>query len=696
MHLFSRFLILFFLLLSACKKDQHTNDLIHETSPYLLQHAHNPVNWKAWNKETLELAKKENKLLIISIGYSACHWCHVMEEESFENDSIAKIMNENFISIKVDREERPDIDQVYIDAVQAMTGKSGWPLNCIALPNGKPVFGGTYFTKEQWESAISQMSDLYKINPDKVISYANNLTNGLNKAQLITQNSSEANFKKNDVIESVKIWKEHLDFNFGGNMGNQKFPLPNNLSYLMRYAFQFNDLEIKNYVENTLNKMANGGIYDQIGGGFSRYSVDGKWHIPHFEKMLYDNAQLTSLYSKAYLITKNENYKNIVFETLQFVERELSNKNGAFYSSLDADSKNENNKLEEGSFYAWKASELKALLIDDFDLFAKYYNINANGLWEKDLYVLFKNTSDADFAKNNDIEEKVLKEKIINWKKTLFKARDKRPKPHLDDKTLTSWNALMIKGYLDAYKVFKNPNYLKIATKNANFILENLSKKDGGLFHNYKNEKSTINGYLEDYATVIDAFISLYQVTFNEDWLKKANQLTIYSFDHFYDDKSGLFFFTSDLDDTLITRKIEIIDGVIPSSNSILAKSIFELSHYYSNKKYESTAKSMLNTLKADINVSPSGYSNWLETFTNYTNPYYEIAISGENALSKLTSLNQYYLPNVLISGATAKSKIPLLEERFYEDKTYIYVCVDGTCKLPETIVEKAINKLEN
>ena len=696
MHLFSRFLILFFLLLSACKKDQHTNDLIHETSPYLLQHAHNPVNWKAWNKETLELAKKENKLLIISIGYSACHWCHVMEEESFENDSIAKIMNENFISIKVDREERPDIDQVYIDAVQAMTGKSGWPLNCIALPNGKPVFGGTYFTKEQWESAISQMSDLYKNNPDKVISYANNLTNGLNKAQLITQNSSEANFKKNEVIESVKIWKEHLDFNFGGNMGNQKFPLPNNLSYLMRYAFQFNDLEIKNYVENTLNKMANGGIYDQIGGGFSRYSVDGKWHIPHFEKMLYDNAQLTSLYSKAYLITKNENYKNIVFETLQFVERELSNKNGAFYSSLDADSKNENNKLEEGSFYAWKASELKALLIDDFDLFAKYYNINANGLWEKDLYVLFKNTSDADFAKNNDIEEKVLKEKIINWKKTLFKARDKRPKPHLDDKTLTSWNALMIKGYLDAYKVFKNPNYLKIATKNANFILENLSKKDGGLFHNYKNKKSTINGYLEDYATVIDAFISLYQVTFNEDWLKKANQLTIYSFDHFYDDKSGLFFFTSGLDDTLITRKIEIIDGVIPSSNSILAKSIFELSHYYSNKKYESTAKSMLNTLKADINVSPSGYSNWLETFTNYTNPYYEIAISGENALSKLTSLNQYYLPNVLISGATAKSKIPLLEERFYEDKTYIYVCVDGTCKLPETIVEKAINKLEN
>ena len=374
-------LSLFLLLLVSCAKnnsttDKKNNDLIHETSPYLLQHAYNPVNWKAWNSKTLELAKVENKLLIISVGYSACHWCHVMEEESFENDSIAKIMNDNFMSIKVDREERPDVDKVYMNAVQLLTGSGGWPLNCIALPDGRPIFGGTYFTKEQWSKVLISISKLYKEEPQKVIEFAENLTKGIQESQLITLNKEAPVFNFNEITSSVNFLKNQLDTIKGGFKNAQKFPMPNSIDFLVRYKYQFNDKIIDNYVQTTLTKMAYGGIYDQIGGGFSRYSIDEDWHIPHFEKMLYDNAQLVSLYAKAYLNEKNELYKNVVYETLNFIKEELTAKNGAFYSSLDADSKNELGKKEEGAFYDWKVEELKLLLNTDFNLFKEFYNVN--------------------------------------------------------------------------------------------------------------------------------------------------------------------------------------------------------------------------------------------------------------------------------------------------------------------------------
>ena len=687
----------------SCNKKQHTeehhkytNDLINETSPYLLQHAHNPVDWKAWNQEALDKAKAENKLIIISVGYSACHWCHVMEEESFENEAVAKLMNDNFISIKVDREERPDIDQIYMNAVQLMTGKGGWPLNCIALPDGRPIFGGTYFTREEWTKALTELSDLYKNNPKKASEYADKLVAGIQKAELISVNNSPADFKSSAISEAVKLWQKELDYKEGGLAGDTKFPMPGALSFLLRYSIQNNDKATQNYVHTTLTKMANGGIYDPIGGGFSRYSVDSKWHIPHFEKMLYDNAQLVSLYSDAYLATKNELYKKTVVETLNFVEKELMASNGAFYSSLDADSKNRSNKREEGAYYVWKKEELQTLLKSDFSLFQEYFNINENGLWEKENYVLFKTQADKDFAIKNKLTVAELDSKVKNWKQILLAARNKRPRPHLDNKTLTSWNALMIKGYVSAYRAFKNPHYKEVALKNANFIVNNQLQKDGSLNHSYKEDKSSIVGFSEDYATVIDAFISVYQITLDEKWLTKAKQLTDYTITHFWDKKSNLFYFTSNTSKDLISRKMEIVDNVIPGSNSVLAHNLFLLGHYYFNETFSKTAQQMLNNVKEDALQAPTEYYNWLNLMMNYTDDYFEVAISGKDAVAKTSQLQSYYLPNILIAGSTAASKLPILENRFADNETYIYVCVNKACKMPEKEVNVAVGKIKN
>ncbi len=696
-------IILTALFLSSCKSQtkeemanhKYTNDLINETSPYLLQHAHNPVNWKAWNQETLDLAKKENKLIIISVGYAACHWCHVMEHESFENDSVAKIMNDNFISIKVDREERPDIDQVYMDAVQMMTGSGGWPLNCIALPDGRPIFGGTYFPRDNWISILHQLSDLYKNDPEKAIGYADKLSEGLQESSLITVNTDEAIFTTDEIESAVDTWQKRMDKQLGGSLGiENKFPMPNNYDFLLRYGIQAQNQQILDYTNTTLTQMAYGGMYDQVGGGFARYSTDKKWHVPHFEKMLYDNGQLVSLYADAYLATKNDLYKETVIETLTFIERELMNDEGAFYSSLDADSDNAHGELEEGAFYVWTKEELQKIITSDFEVFEDYYNVNSYGFWEKENYVLIRKDSNEGIAKKYDLSVLDLKEKVQQWKSDLLKERSKRERPRLDDKTLTSWNALMLKGYADAYRVFDNSHYLDVALKNAHFIVKNQLRKDGGLNHNYKNGVSNINGYLEDYSTVIDAFIRLYEVTLDEQWLNTAKNLTDYTFIHFYDDASGMFFFTSDEDENLITRKIELSDNVIPASNSIMARNLAKLSHYYSNADYLKTSKQMLNNVKSDIEKYAAGYSNWLQLMSDFASDYYEIAVSGAEAIEKLKEINQTYIPNKLIAGAIGESEIPLMEGRFNDDVTFVYICVDGACKLPVTEVDTAIGQL--
>ena len=692
------FSFLFFLLLVAgCSNKEigsskASNALIHETSPYLLQHAYNPVNWKAWNSETLGLAKKENKLIIISVGYSACHWCHVMEEESFENDSIAKIMNANFISIKVDREERPDVDKVYMNAVQLITGSGGWPLNCIALPDGRPIFGGTYFTKEQWSKVLISISKLYKESPEKAIVFAENLTKGIQESQLITLNKKTPNFVEKDIVEAVDLWKTQIDTIYGGFKGAPKFPMPNSLDFLLRYGYQFKDTKVAAYLNNTLTKIAYGGIYDPIAGGFSRYAVDEKWHIPHFEKMLYDNAQLVSIYAKAYMANKNDLFKEVVVESLNFIKEELTAENGAFYSSLDADSKNKLGEKEEGAFYEWTEPELQLILGSDFELFKDFYNINSYGFWEKAKYVLIRNSSKKVFAVKHKLSLFALNDKINTWKKTLKTARNKRSKPNLDDKVLTSWNALMIQGCVDAYRAFGNLEYLEMALKNANFIIEKQRRRDGGLNRNFKNGFSTINAYSEDYATIIQAYISLYEVTLDEKWLTTSKELMEYLFTNFFNEKNGMFHFTSKEDENLIARKYEVIDGVMPASNSLIANSLFKLGHYYSNNKYLKTSEQMLNNIKEDVKTSPGNYSNWLHLMTNLTKPFYEVVVAGNEALEVNKSLIENYSPNILIAGTSEENNtVPLLRYKFNEDETFIYVCVNGTCKKPEVKLEKAL-----
>lgn len=680
---------------NAPSKHKFTNALINETSPYLLQHAHNPVNWHAWNEETLEKAKTENKLVLISVGYSSCHWCHVMEHESFEDTLVAKVMNKNFINIKVDREERPDVDQVYMNALQLMKGSGGWPLNMIALPDGRPVWGETYLPKDTWIDVLQQISKVYQEEPEKLIQQAENIENGIHSIAGIEVNSNALIFEKAFIADAVSKWSKEFDHTFGGTNREPKFMMPNNYHFLLRYAYQNNDDKLLEFVNLTLTKIAYGGIYDHISGGFSRYSVDGKWHVPHFEKMLYDNAQLVSLYSDAYLLTKNKLYKDVVEETLNFVKEEMTTPEGAFYASFDADSNNNDGELEEGVFYVWQKEELKTLLKNDFTIFSDYYNINNFGLWEKGNYVLIRKDDDQTILKKYNISANVLKEKKNQWKIILKKGRDKRPKPRMDDKALTSWNGLMLKAYVDAYRVFKNESHLETAVRNATFIVSKVLRQDGGLNHTYKQGESKINGYLEDYATVIDAFISLYEVTLNEEWLFKAKNLTEYTFKHFYDEKSKMFFYTSNEDVALVSRNVIYHDNVIPASNSIMAKNLFKLNHYFDNKTFEETAMLMLNNVKLEMTEYPTAFSNWFDLMLNYTNPFYEVAIAGADAKQKIAKLNNYYIPNKLIAGSTIKSNMPLLENRYNPEQTLIYVCVNKACKLPVSEIDKAINLLE-
>ena len=698
-HLFP---LAFIILIIGCKgqnsesmKHPYTNALVNETSPYLLQHAHNPVDWNAWNETTLEKAKTENKLILISVGYAACHWCHVMEHESFEDSIVAQVMNKSFINIKVDREERPDVDQVYMNAVQLMTGSGGWPLNVIALPDGRPVWGGTYFKKEQWMDALEQISKLYADNPEKLQDYADKLEEGIKSLDVVQLNTDEPVFDTPFIQNAVKSWSKQFDKNQGGMNKAPKFMMPNNYHFLLRYAHQNNDTELLDFVNLTLTKMAYGGVFDQIGGGFSRYSVDAKWHIPHFEKMLYDNGQLVSLYTDAYLITKNEIYKDIVIETLKYIKQEMTTSNGAFYSSLDADSDTSEGELEEGAFYVWTKNELNTLLKEDFELFSDYYNINNYGFWEHDNYVLIRKDDDDSIIKKHNLTKTILVEKKEAWKVLLLKERNQRAKPRLDDKTLTSWNAIMLKGYTDAYRVFGNDDYLAIAEKNANFIVNNQLREDGGLYHNYKNGKSSINGYLEDYAATIDAFITLYENTLDEKWLTTAKGLANYTFDHFFDSASNMFFFTSNEDASLVSRSIEYRDNVIPASNSIMAKNLFKLSHYFDNEHFSATAMTMLNNIKPEMQEYPSGYSNWFDLMLNYAQPYYEVAIVGANVKQKIDELNKTYIPNKLIAGSTSENNMPLLENRYNPNNTLIYVCVNKACKLPVSKVKDAIKFLK-
>lgn len=669
---------------------QYTNELIHETSPYLLQHAHNPVDWMPWGKEAFEKAERENKLVLISIGYAACHWCHVMEHESFEDTTVAKIMNDHFICIKVDREERPDVDDIYMTAVQLMTGRGGWPLNCFALPDGRPFYGGTYFQKEQWIEILNSLTDTYVNDKPKVLEYAENLSEGIKNANVIEVVSEQKEFDLSTLNEMVLSWSRGFDTKDGGPNRAPKFPIPNNYQFLLRYAALTQNIEIADHVKLTLNKMAMGGIYDQIGGGFARYSTDMKWKVPHFEKMLYDNGQLISLYAEAYQATKEELYKEIVYQSIEFVNRELRNPNGGFYSSLDADSEG-----EEGKFYVWKEEELKNTLSEeDYNFVKNYYNLNSKGYWEHDNYILLRDESDVSFSSKNEMQVEEVKSKKIEIDAQLMKERDERIRPGLDDKILTSWNGLMISALCDAYSVFHDEKFIKEAENEMQFILSVQEQKDGSLLHSHKDGRSTINGFLEDYSSIIQALIKLYTCTFNEEYLEKAREFSDYAILHFYDEESNMFYFTSDIDDPLISRSYETNDNVIPASNSMMANNLFLLGHYFDNNDYLKTSSVMLNNVANKMHTYGPGYSNWGILMLANTKAFYEIAITGKDFKEKFTELSSYYLPNKLILGAEKKSSLVLLEGKFSKG-TYIYVCENKACQLPVKEVDEALKQIK-
>jgi len=669
----------------------YTNALIHETSPYLLQHAHNPVDWMPWGDAALEKAKTENKPLLISIGYSACHWCHVMEHESFEDSIVAKIMNANFVCIKIDREERPDIDQIYMNAVQLMTGSGGWPLNCFATPDGRPFFGGTYFPKAKWLDVLDQINVVYTDNPEKVEEYANQLTEGVKNSELIQKVDSDDEFAITSLEKGISSWKTTFDPTYGGSNRAPKFPIPNNYDFLLNYYFHSKDEAIKEHVLLTLEKIAYGGINDLVGGGFARYSTDMQWKVPHFEKMLYDNAQLLSLYSKAYQLNKDPLYKMVVAETVQFIEEELTAENGALYSALDADSEG-----EEGKYYVWKKEELKQLLGEDFEIAKVYFNINSYGFWEHDNYVLIRDKGNEELAQQLNLDLATFEAKVENIKAILKEKRKERIKPGLDDKSLTSWNALTIKGLADAYLTFGEKKYLEKAIENANFILKSQKKKDGGLWHSYKEGRSTINGYLEDYCFTIEAFIALYEATFDESWLNQSKALADYVIEHFFDEQSGLFFFTNNNDPKLIARKTEISDNVIPSSNSSMAKGLFLLGKYFENEEYSSISDQMLRNVIPQFDTYLPSYSNWGILLMQNSQAYYEVAICGKEAQQIALELTNEFKPNkMLIGNSSDKSALPLLELKWIDGQTTIYVCENKVCQLPVTESSKAIQQLK-
>jgi uncharacterized protein YyaL (SSP411 family) len=685
-------LLLSFVLSSSCnraqEKDKKSNRLINESSPYLLQHAYNPVDWYPWGEEAFARAENEQKPVIISIGYASCHWCHVMERESFEDDSVAAFMNAHFVNIKVDREERPDVDQIYIEAAQMINGRAGWPLNCIALPDQKPFFAGTYYPKDQWLVLLKKVNDLWENDRQVMVTQAEQITNGIKGEMMFAQ--AEEGKVNPELINSISHnWLSAFDRKEGGYKGAPKFPMPANLQTLLMLHKLNKDEEALEVAGLTLTKMAEGGIYDQAGGGFARYSTDAYWKVPHFEKMLYDNGQLLSQYAAAYQVTKNPLYKKVVEETIEFLVREMRSDTGGFYSSLDADSEG-----EEGLFYVWKSSEIDDLLGRSAPVVTDYYQISEIGNWEDGKNILIVTDNKKDLLEKNQLNSDSLVLLIDDIKNTLLGERAKRARPALDDKVITSWNALTIIGLTEAYRAFQQERYLELASETAQFLLEHMVKEDHRMDRIHKNNHSSINAFLDDYAFTISAFISLYQATFDEHWLTQASALTDYVIAHFSDSSSAYFFYTSDIDPALVARKVDKIDNVIPSGNSEMAKNLFFLGNYFYNEQYLTRSDDMLEGMAGLIEQYTSNFINWFQLYLLRSGEFYEVAIVGENFELLKAEMEQYFLPNVLLMGGNEEGTLELMENKLVEQETRIYVCREKLCKRPVLEVNSALSQI--
>ena len=673
---------------------QFTNRLINETSPYLLQHAHNPVNWFAWGDEALQTAKAENKIILVSIGYAACHWCHVMEKESFENEEVAKQMNENFINIKIDREERPDLDHIYMDAVQAITGSGGWPLNVFLTPDSKPFYGGTYFppvkayNRSSWPDVLSAIAQSWTEKKTEIELQAQNLIAHLQQANNFGQILASANTtiftKENCQLITENILKQ-ADTDWGGFGKAPKFPQTFTIQYLLQYYYYTQSNEALQQALLSIDKMMEGGIYDHVGGGFARYSTDAEWLAPHFEKMLYDNALLLNVICDAYQITKHKKYEQVISKTIGFIQRELMDAAGGFYAALDADSEG-----VEGKFYVWDKTEIDLILEADAGLFCKFYDVTTNGNWEeKNILRILKNNEM--FAVENNIPENELEIILNNCLQKLLIKRGKRIRPITDDKILLGWNALMVTALCKAAAALNNTNYKNLAVKSMDFILEKFKKNNAGFqfLHTYKNGIAKYPAFLDDYAYLIQACIQLQEITSNTSYLDTAKEITNFVIENFADEETGYFFFTHKNQTDIIFRKKEVYDGAVPSGNSVMAENLFYLSIVFDNTLWFAIAQKITTALGTAIVSHPTSFGVWASLLLKNTFGINEVVITGKNFMALRNQLLQEYFPGkILLTAINGNSNFPMLKDKKQGNETLIYLCRQYSCKAPVNNIE--------
>ena len=672
------------------------NHLASETSPYLLQHVNNPVDWYGWNDESLKKAKDENKPIFLSIGYSACHWCHVMAHESFENVDVAEFMNENFVNIKVDREERPDIDDIYQKVCQIATGQGGWPLSIFLTPDQKPFYAGTYFPvldsygRPGFGSICRQLSQAWKEKPKDIESSAEKFLGALNKAEAIQIPSK---LEKTILDEAAMNLFQLGDATYGGFGSAPKFPNAANVSFLFRYAKLTGLTKFNEFALKTLKKMANGGIFDQIGGGFSRYSTDAKWLVPHFEKMLYDNALIPVNYAEAYQITKDPFYLDVLKKTLDFVLREMTSPENGFYSAYDADSEG-----VEGKYYVWKKSEIKEILGNDADLFCLYYDVTDGGNWEGN-NILCNNLNISTVAFNFGISETEVKKIISSCSEKLLKVRSTRVPPGLDDKVLVSWNSLMITAFAKGYRVTGDIRYLNAAKDCISFIENNLII-DEKLLRTFKNGVAKIDGYLEDYSYFINALLDVFEIEPNEKYLKLSIKLGHHLVNHFWDSENNSFFMTSDDHEKLIIRPKSNYDLSLPSGNSVSAFVMLRLYHLSQEQSFLEITTKIMESQAQMAAENPFGFGYLLNTITMFIQKPTEITIINSENSEICKSLNLDYLPNSILitiknsSQLDTLSKYPFFAGKSFEEKTSVFVCKDFTCSLPLHTIDEINSNL--
>ena len=687
------FLVIAFFFSLTSYAQNRMNKLGNEKSLYLKQHSTNPVDWMPWNQTALKLASEQNKLLIISVGYSSCHWCHVMEEETFSDEEAAEIMNSKFINIKVDREERPDIDELYMKSLVLMTGSGGWPMNIIALPDGSPIWGGTYLPKENWITVLNQISDLYNERYDDVLEYSVKLKEGLSQKKIINYEIKESELFS-QIRDASDFAYKSLDTDKGGLKSNQKFHLPSLIDFFQKGSYHFKERKYLEFADLTLKNIAYGGINDHIDGGLHRYTVDSIWHIPHFEKMLYDNAQMLSVFSRAYKRNNDKVYKKLIDDIFYFLENNLTGDNGLIFSSISAVTEIGKNKIE-GDYYVWDKDEIKYILQEDFDLFKEYFNLNQDGLWEKNKYVLKRINDDDFFTKKYNMSSKKLKSVISESIIKLRKSKEKREKPIIDKKVLTAWNALTVIGMSNAFQSTGEKKFIEKAVGIVSAIEENLINNDLTVKRSLSISNENIL-FLEDYSYLISAYLSLYQSTFNYDFIDKADALSKKAIAIFADKNSSFLKFSSDQSLLFSENLFVNQDGVVPSANSVMCKNLFLLSHHTGNRDFLNIGKSMLNEISNQLISNPLDYMNWLSVSLDYYDKFYEVVISGKKSIEMAKEINSIYLPNILIATSKKDSEKYLLKNRYIKGENLIYVCVNNTCKYPVNNVDAALKLITN